>query len=196
MHIKRTGHPLIVREVLKEPIVTESEVVEWDRKALGQKFKQDGAAIAKAVEALDQVQLAALKGHRADYVHRREDVHAHPDILTIEFKTTTQWVGESTSNVFEPSFGLGRIFYTLLEHSFWSREQDIDRGVLSLPPLVAPTKVFIVPLSVRVFASLVKQVLDLGKRYSRNDELGTPYDVTLDFASNQKRTGKARTQLY
>lgn len=62
MHIKRTGHPLIVREVLKEPIVTESEVVEWDRKALGQKFKQDGAAIAKAVEALDQVQLAALKG--------------------------------------------------------------------------------------------------------------------------------------
>ncbi len=65
VHSARTGHPLIVREALKEPIVTESEVVEWNRKALGQKFKQDGAAIAKAVEALDQAQLTTLKGQLA-----------------------------------------------------------------------------------------------------------------------------------
>ena len=38
-------------------------------------------------------------------------------------------VREFTPNVIEPSFGLGRIMYTLLEHSFWSREQDVERGV-------------------------------------------------------------------
>jgi len=38
-------------------------------------------------------------------------------------------VREYTPNVIEPSFGLGRILYTLLEHSFWSREQDVERGV-------------------------------------------------------------------
>lgn len=38
-------------------------------------------------------------------------------------------VREFTPNVIEPSFGLGRILYTLLEHSFWSREQDVERGV-------------------------------------------------------------------
>jgi len=38
-------------------------------------------------------------------------------------------VREFTPNVIEPSFGLGRILYTLLEHSFWSREQDLERGV-------------------------------------------------------------------
>ena len=38
-------------------------------------------------------------------------------------------VREFTPNVIEPSFGLGRILYILLEHSFWAREQDIERGV-------------------------------------------------------------------
>lgn len=38
-------------------------------------------------------------------------------------------VREYTPNVIEPSFGLGRILYVLLEHSFWAREQDIERGV-------------------------------------------------------------------
>ena|ERR1700722_8572004 len=89
-------------------------------------------------------------------------------------------VREFTPNVIEPSFGLGRILYTLLEHSFWSREQDVERGVsgtfdsahktsvnpnflrsqvLSLPPIVAPTKVLIVPLSAREeFDPLVREV--------------------------------------
>ena len=38
-------------------------------------------------------------------------------------------VREFTPNVIEPSFGLGRILYVLLEHNFWAREQDIERGV-------------------------------------------------------------------
>ncbi|KAG6823110.1 hypothetical protein H0H92_011349 [Tricholoma furcatifolium] len=55
-----------------------------------------------------------------------------------------------TPNVIESSFGRGRILYTLLEHSFL---------VLSLPPIVAPTKVFIVPLSSRdEFAPIVQEV--------------------------------------
>jgi glycyl-tRNA synthetase len=38
-------------------------------------------------------------------------------------------VREYVPNVIEPSFGIGRILYSLLEHSFWSREQDVERGV-------------------------------------------------------------------
>ncbi|KAF9004541.1 hypothetical protein BDQ17DRAFT_1354171 [Cyathus striatus] len=128
------------------------------------------------------------------------------EVLTIERKTFKQSIREYTPNVIEPSFGLGRILYTLLEHSFWSREQDVERGVLSIPPLVAPTKVLIVPLSAREeFDPLVKEVssklrragvfsrvddsnTSIGKRYARNDELGTPYGVTLDFASVQNKT--------
>lgn len=59
----------------------------------------------------------------------------------------THPVREFTPNVIEPSFGIGRILYSLLEHSYWAREQDIARGVLSFPVLVAPIKVLIVAIS-------------------------------------------------
>ena len=32
----------------------------------------------------------------------------------------------------EPSFGIGRILYALLEHSYWARKEDVDRGVSRL----------------------------------------------------------------
>lgn len=68
-------------------------------------------------------------------------------------------VREYTPNVIEPSFGIGRILYSLLEHSYWAREEDVNRGVLSLPPLVAPIKVLIVPLSGHSdFKPLVREV--------------------------------------
>jgi glycyl-tRNA synthetase len=71
--------------------------------------------------------------------------------------------------------------------------------VLSFPPIVAPTKVLIVPLSsnkefaphVRKLSQRLRSVgvssrvddssATIGKRYSRNDELGTPLGITIDF---------------
>lgn len=71
--------------------------------------------------------------------------------------------------------------------------------VLSFPPIVAPTKVLIVPLSnhpdfkpflTRLTSKLrrlgISNKIDdssasIGKRYSRNDELGTPLGITVDF---------------
>lgn len=59
----------------------------------------------------------------------------------------------------EPSFGIGRILYSLLEHSYWARESDVARGVLSLPPSIAPVKVLIVPLSANNdFKLLIREV--------------------------------------
>lgn len=55
-----------------------------------------------------------------------------------------------TPNVIEPSFGIGRIMYAILEHSFAIRNDDEQRSFLSLPPLVAPFKCSILPLSTNV----------------------------------------------
>ncbi|EDQ99825.1 uncharacterized protein LACBIDRAFT_295911 [Laccaria bicolor S238N-H82] len=211
VHSAKTGHPLVVRQALKEPILTEKEVSEWNKKNLGKTFKQDAALIQSLVESMDEPELLRIKGELAQgaAIIKSEDgreFQLTPDVLTVERKTLKQSIREYTPNVIEPSFGLGRILYTLLEHSFWSREQDVERGVLSLPPLVAPTKVLIVPLSARdEFNPLVQEVssklrkagvfsrvddsnTSIGKRYARNDELGTPFGVTLDFASVQNRT--------
>jgi glycyl-tRNA synthetase len=71
--------------------------------------------------------------------------------------------------------------------------------VLSFPPPIAPTKVLLVPLSShKDFKPLIKRMSNklrnlgvssriddssasIGKRYSRNDELGTPLGITIDF---------------
>ncbi|TCD67620.1 Glycine--tRNA ligase 1, mitochondrial [Steccherinum ochraceum] len=211
VHSKKTGHPLVVREALKEPIVTEKEVAEFNKKLFGKTFGRDSAAIQNAVNDFDEAALLRFKGELAQgaatiTTAEGKEFKLTPDLLTIERKTLKQSIREFTPNVIEPSFGLGRILYTLLEHSFWSREQDVERGVLSLPAAVAPTKVLIVPLSAKEeFAPLVREVssklrkagvfsrvddsnTSIGKRYARNDELGTPFGVTLDFASVANKT--------
>lgn len=78
--------------------------------------------------------------------------------------------------------------------------------MLSFPPPVAPTKVLLVPLSNHEsFKPLIKHVSNklrnlgvssriddsgasIGKRYSRNDELGTPLGITIDFQSVKDST--------
>ncbi|OJT07775.1 hypothetical protein TRAPUB_1367 [Trametes pubescens] len=211
VHSAKTGHPLIVRQALKEPIVTEKLTAEFNKKTFGKTFGKDSAAIQTIIGGMDEALLAKLQGELAQGATTvtssdGREFKLTPDLLTIEKKTFKQSIREFTPNVIEPSFGLGRILYALLEHSFYCREQDVERGVLSLPALVAPTKVLIVPLSAKPeFEPLVKDVsaklrkagifsrvddsnTSIGKRYARNDELGTPYGLTLDFASVQKGT--------
>lgn len=78
--------------------------------------------------------------------------------------------------------------------------------MLSFPPTIAPTKVLLVPLSGHQdFKPLVSRLglklrrlgissrvddssASIGKRYSRNDELGTPLGITVDFQSVKDNT--------
>lgn len=78
--------------------------------------------------------------------------------------------------------------------------------MLSFPPAVAPTKVLLVPLSSSAeFKPIIKKLsqrlrnlgvsnrvddssASIGKRYSRNDELGTPLGITVDFQTVQDGT--------
>lgn len=62
VHSARTGHSLIVRQALKNPVVVEKEAVEWNRKNLGRTFKQDAGIIQKIVESLDEAALVKIRG--------------------------------------------------------------------------------------------------------------------------------------
>ncbi|KAG8908276.1 Glycine--tRNA ligase 1, mitochondrial [Tulasnella sp. 403] len=212
VHSNATGKPLVARQSLAEPVVIERETPEFNSKIWGKTFTKDGETVKGLVNKLDEAGLLKLKEDLAkgpvtltdDTSGRTFDITS--EMLTIERKVFKTSVREFTPNVIEPSFGIGRILYSLLEHSYWAREQDAARGVLSLPCVVAPTKCLIVPLSSNeVFAPLIRDVsakfrkagvaarvddssASIGKRYARNDELGTPYGVTIDFASVQNGT--------
>ncbi|KAK3940512.1 glycyl-tRNA synthetase-like protein [Diplogelasinospora grovesii] len=210
VHAKKTGAPLVVREALAEPKVTEQWEVEIEKKKFGPIYKKDGKAIEDALLATSQEELSKLAKELQENGKVVIDVpgvgdgkvEVSKDLLAIEWRKRSVNHREYTPNVIEPSFGIGRILYSLIEHTYWTRGTeggDEARGVLSVPPIVAPTKVLVVPLSkTKDFAPFLRKVsqklrsagissriddstASIGKRYSRNDELGTPFGITLDF---------------
>ncbi|MCK9351533.1 MAG: glycine--tRNA ligase [Candidatus Paceibacterota bacterium] len=101
-------------------------------------------------------------------------------------------------HVVEPTFGLDRTILAVLCTSY--HEEDVEgetRAVLRLPKQLAPIKVAILPLSKKeelsavarpIFDTLKKDFVvsydetqSIGKRYRRQDEIGTPYCITVDF---------------
>lgn len=209
-----------MRETLKEPLKIEEWACELDKKKFGPRYKKDGKSIEDAILALSQDMREKLSISLTDAgkiaipvpaasatpTDADGNVEVAADVLTIARRTCVENTREYVPNVIEPSFGIGRILYSLIEHSFWTRPGDEARGVLSFPPPVAPTKVLIVPLSNHPdFAPLVKRLsaalrkrgisnrvddssASIGKRYARNDELGTPLGITVDFESVSKDT--------
>jgi glycyl-tRNA synthetase len=100
--------------------------------------------------------------------------------------------------VIEPAMGVDRCFLTLLIDSYVEEEvKDEKRAVLRLLPHLAPVKVAILPLSrnekLTPTARQVHEMLrphfmtqfddaqSIGRRYRRQDEIGTPCCVTVDF---------------
>ena len=99
--------------------------------------------------------------------------------------------------VIEPSLGCDRVALAFLCNAY--EEQEIAKGdvrtVLHLHPALAPYKVAVLPLSKKlsdkaneVYEKLSKNFMcdydeagSIGKRYRREDEIGTPYCVTIDF---------------
>ncbi|EJT96581.1 glycyl-tRNA synthetase [Dacryopinax primogenitus] len=211
VHSKKTGQKLVVRQALPDPIIVERWTAEIEKKLFGPRFKKDAKAVEDAIMALDEPRLVLLNGELVKGPTKLKlddgrEFEITSDLLTIQKKTFKETVREFTPNVIEPSFGLGRILYSLLEHVFWCRESDEARGVLSLPSVVAPIKALIVPISSNeVFTPFIRQIsaqlrkagvacrvddssASIGKRYSRNDELGTPFGITVDFATVQNGT--------
>ena len=104
----------------------------------------------------------------------------------------------------EPSLGADRVLLAFLCNSY--EEQEIAEGdtrvVLHLHPALAPYKVAVLPLSKKlsdkaeeVYAKLSKKFMcdydaagSIGKRYRREDEIGTPYCVTVDFDTLEDET--------
>ena len=137
VHSKKTGAPLCVRETRSQPLNIEEWQVDLDKKKFGPKFKKDGKTIEAAVDALNQEMREKLSVDLAKTGKIEVDVPSvgdgkveiDKDLIKIEKRTRIEHVREYTPNVIEPAFGIGRILYSLLEHVYWSREGNEERGV-------------------------------------------------------------------
>ena len=130
---------------------------------------------------------------RTDY-----DLKSHMEVSKEDFHYTDPETGEKyIPYCIEPSVGADRVTLAFLCDSY--EEEQMPEGdtrvVLHLHPVLAPYKVAILPLSKKlsekaeeVYQKLAKKFMcdydetgSIGKRYRREDEIGTPYCVTIDF---------------
>ncbi|MFB6213067.1 MAG: glycine--tRNA ligase [Candidatus Nanohaloarchaea archaeon] len=205
-HQEHSGEDFTVFREYDEPREEEVVDVSVDMGELGPEFGSDAGDVAEAVE---------------------ESVKDHPSLLdqdTLEvdlngevFDVDTDWIEreevEKTINgenimaaVVEPSFGIGRLFYTVLDHSLEEDEVDGEqRTVLRLEPDVAPVEVAVFPLMDKDgMGEKAEEVAEslraagfsvdyddsgaIGRRYRRQDEIGTPLCVTVDHETLEDGT--------
>ena len=140
---------------------------------------------------------------KAKYLVINSDIEINCSILK-EIKTNEKYV----PYVIEPSLGADRVVLAFLCNSY--DEEEISEGdirvVLHLHPALAPYKVAVLPLSKKlsekaeeVYTKLSKKFMcdydvsgSIGKRYRREDEIGTPYCVTVDFDTLEDETVTVR----
>ena len=140
--------------------------------------------------------------YRSDYDLKNHSEKSGRDLSFIDPKTNEKYI----PHVVEPTFGLSRLTGITL---FDAYHEDGERVVLKLNPKIAPYKVAIFPLLANK-EELVNKAKDLfndlnskfmcvfddrgniGKRYFAQDEIGTPWCVTVDFQTLEDCTVTVR----
>jgi len=136
--------------------------------------------------------------NRTDYDLSQHSRYSGKDLSYFDEETQKHYI----PYVIEPSSGVDRTLLTLLLDAYNEEEDETGeiRIVLKLKPFISPIKIAVLPLvknkselvklSAEIYHSLKNDFMtdydetgSIGRRYRRQDEIGTPYCVTIDFES-------------
>ena len=136
---------------------------------------------------------------RTNYDLSQHQKHSGQDLTYFDPETNEHYV----PYVVEPSLGADRMTLALLVEAYDEEVVDAEKNdtrvVMRFHPAIAPFKVAVLPLSkklseeaMEVYTALSKNYMvdfdeagSIGKRYRREDEIGTPFCVTYDFDSKE-----------
>jgi glycyl-tRNA synthetase len=198
-HAEYTGEDYSVFQAYDEPITVERPAVDPDMSYLGPEFGGAAGDVAAALEGLAERDPDAFDGETVTVTVDGESYTVPVDRTGFEVAEVTESGEHVTPHVVEPSFGVDRLVYTVLAHAYTEDEVDgEERSYLALPAEVAPTTVGVFPLMDRdgladraraVARDLRESGLAvtyddsgaIGRRYRRQDEVGTPFCVTVDY---------------
>ncbi len=201
-HMEFSGESLRALRKYPEPREIEVSEVFPDFKKLGPIFKGDAKKVAEALKSMDP---DSLKGEITLKIDGKEYM-VPEDAYTVR-KVKKKASGEEfVPHVIEPSYGVDRILYAVMEHNYREIEENGEvYRILTLPPAVAPIKAGVFPLmpkdgldemAMRIYEELKREGImaiyddsgSIGRRYARMDEIGTPYCITVDYQSLEDGT--------
>ncbi len=136
---------------------------------------------------------------RTDYDLTQHQNHSGKSMEYFDPEDNTKYI----PYVIEPSLGVERLFLTIVTEAYDEEVIDAEkndvRTVMHLHPALAPFKAAVLPLSkklspeaMEIFTALSKkwnvdfdETGSIGKRYRRQDEIGTPFCITYDFETKE-----------
>ena len=196
-HEEATGQKLRAWRTFSEPKIVETDGWTIDGAKAGPAFRALAGKVKASIEELPsdtqfpiaidvEGQIVNILPEHVKRVQRSENV-------------TGEWF---VPHVVEPAFGIDRIIWHLLDHSFTeTKKLDEDYTLLKLTELVAPVDVTVLPLyekdGMGVLAQKIHRDLcgrrnifsaydasgSIGRRYARADEIGVPWCLTVDHDS-------------
>jgi glycyl-tRNA synthetase len=177
------------REVMVKKIVPKMNI-------LGPRFSGKAGKIKEQLEQMDATTIKKITVTiDGESINIPKDCY---DIVEIKEKQSGE---KFVPHVIEPSYGIDRILYFLLEHNYVEgKKKGEEYTILKLNPWMAPIKVGVFPLIgdetlIRIakeiditlrnqgIATFYDESGTIGRRYARMDEVGTPFCVTVDHDS-------------
>lgn len=205
---------MTMKVLLETPIKTSILKPIFDKKEFAKIYTKKFPEILEKINSLSQNQLETVKElFEKNYVYSF-DINYESHVIkpeTMKIVSVEQEIKyrEFVPHVIEPSFGIDRLLFSVLQQSYWIRKDT--RPVLSLNSVVSPWSLGVYQLSneprlmektksiinglrhdIRVYYDFSST--SIGKRYVRSDEIGILHIITVDFQTLEDDTVTVRSR--
>lgn len=209
-HGEHSGEDFTVFKEYDETVEEEVLKVQPDMGWLGPEYGSEASNIAEKLEQKIQGNPGLVDEETVSVEVDEIEYNIPMDVVEVEEVVEKRTGEHITPHVVEPSFGVDRTFYSVLAHNFKQDEIDgEERNVLRLASEIAPVDVAVFPLmdkdgmaeKAREIAGRLREKGfsveyddsgNIGRRYRRQDEVGTPFCITIDHETLDENTVTVR----
>ncbi|HJJ88989.1 MAG TPA: glycine--tRNA ligase [Methanocorpusculum sp.] len=205
-HARASGEKMTV-------FVQYPDVKKVQYKAIVPNFGIMGPVYREKTNIISELMKRTTREPQADGLHLvmdGEEIVIPPEMYTVKDEMIDVFGEEIMPHVIEPSYGIDRMICMVLEHAY--AEEDVNgetRTVMRFKPCIAPIQTTVLPLMDRdglgeIARDLVTDLKNegiqtdyddsgaIGRRYRRQDEIGTPICITIDYETKENATATLR----
>ena len=194
-----------------QPSIISKKYISPISSIIGPHFKSDAKEVSNSISNMDEMpqsfpfDLSLSDGRVIEITEEMIELRVEEEVIHGEY---------FTPHVIEPAFGIDRIIWHILDHSFIEIEKEGENyTILNLKEKIAPYDIAILPLfdkekMIKMAKTLMGEINDItgisghmdtsrsiGRRYARADEIGIPWCVTVDYTSIEDSTVTIRRMI-
>ncbi|RBQ23719.1 Threonine--tRNA ligase [Candidatus Methanobinarius endosymbioticus] len=215
-HSKYSNKELDLFISYDSPKTVSKTIIKPNMAKFGPSFKQNAPKVKGFLESVTDDNIEAIKlsiKEKGKYISNIDGEKFEILEEYLKFEDIEEEVsGEKiTPHVIEPSFGIDRILYSVLLHSFHVSDSENDKDYFKLVNSIAPIQIGVFPLmnkeelneiAIKITSNLRNSGFrvdydtsgTIGKRYARSAEIGVPIAITVDYDTLEDNTVTIRNR--